>query len=108
MGGKIAVLIAGYENELDKCFFDYKELGQIFINKLLDNEWKLDDSLNLDDKNKLNEFFQKNYDSFKNFGGDMETLLFSSKIAHSKRIFGKKPTLRKKMTLSDIKLGFDL
>ena len=125
--GKFAVIIAGYENELDKCFFnyneglvrrfpfkyvidsyDYKELGQIFINKLLDNEWILDESLNLDDKNKLNEFFQKNYDSFKNFGGDMETLLFSSKIAHSKRIFGKKPELRKKMILSDIKLGFDL
>jgi hypothetical protein len=64
--------------------------------------------LNLDDKNKLNDFFKKNYDSFKNFGGDMETLLFNSKIAHSKRIFGKKPELRKKMKFSDIKLGFEL
>lgn len=124
--GKFAVIVAGYENELDSCFFnyneglvrrfpfkymiesyDYKELGQIFINKLSENGWILDESLNLDDNNKLNEFFKKNYDSFKNFGGDMETLLFSAKIAHSKRIFGKNPELRKKMTISDINSGFE-
>lgn len=125
--GKFAVIIAGYDNELENCFFnyneglvrrfpfkysiesyDYNELGQIFINKLLENGWELEDSLNLDEKNKLNEFFKKNYDSFKNFGGDMETLLFNSKIAHSKRIFGKNPKLRKKMILSDINEGYNL
>ena len=125
--GKFAVIIAGYENELEKCFFnyneglvrrfpfkyviesyDYKELGQIFINKLLENGWILDESLNLKDDNKLNDFFKLNYKSFKNFGGDMEILLFNSKIAHSKRIFGKNPDLRKKMSMSDIKLGYEL
>ena len=124
--GKFAVIIAGYENELENCFFnyneglvrrfpfkytidsyDYKELGQIFINKLSENGWVLDESLNLDDNNKLNDFFKKNYDNFKNFGGDMETLLFSAKIAHSKRIFGKNPELRKKMILDDIDSGFE-
>ena len=88
--------------------YDYKELGEIFLKKLSENEWVLDKSLNLENDNKLNEFFKKNYESFKNFGGDMETLLFNSKIAHSKRIFGKKPELRKKMNMSDIKLGFEL
>lgn len=125
--GKLAVIIAGYENELDKCFFnyneglvrrfpfkyeidsyDFKELGQIFINKLEENNWMLDESLNLNNDNKLNEFFKKNYEMFKNFGGDMETLLFSSKIAHSKRIFGKNPNLRKKMIMEDITLGFEI
>jgi len=124
--GKFAVIIAGYETQLDNCFFnyneglvrrfpfkytidsyDYKELGQIFINKLSENDWMLDKSLNLDDNNKLNDFFKKNYDSFKNFGGDMETLLFNAKIAHSKRIFGKHPELRKKMTINDINSGFE-
>ena len=38
----------------------------------------------------------------------METLLFNSKIAHSKRIFGKNPELRKKMNITDIKLGYEL
>ena len=68
----------------------------------------LDESLNLNNDNKLNEFFKKNYEMFKNFGGDMETLLFSSKIAHSKRIFGKNPNLRKKMIMEDITLGFEI
>ena len=38
----------------------------------------------------------------------MEILLFSTKIAHSLRIFGKDPKLRKKINFEDIKNGFEI
>lgn len=120
--GKFAVIIAGYDNELEKCFFsyndglrrrfpfryeinsyNYSELCEIFINKIIHEKW----SINFDNK-KLLDFFQNKYSDFKNFGGDMEILLFSTKIAHSLRIFGKDPILRKKINLDDLKKGFDI
>ena len=38
----------------------------------------------------------------------MEILLFSTKIAHSLRIFGKDPKFRKKINLDDVKKGFEI
>tara|TARA_X000000950_G_C13876686_1_gene645128 strand:- start:397 stop:1680 length:1284 start_codon:yes stop_codon:yes gene_type:complete len=120
--GKFAVIIAGYDDELEKCFFsyndglrrrfpfryeinayNYSELCEIFIKKIIFEDWKI----NFENK-KLLEFFQKKYNDFKNFGGDMEILLFSTKIAHSLRIFGKDPKLRKKINFEDIKNGFEI
>lgn len=125
--GQFAVIIAGYENELENCFFSYndglrrrfpfryeinsytfEELGKIFINKIKDNNWKIDETLNLEKNNKLYDFFQKNYDNFTNFGGDMEILLFSTKIAHSIRIFGKNPKFRKQINLEDLFNGYKI
>ena len=120
--GKFAVIIAGYDDELEKCFFsyndglrrrfpfryeintyNYSELCEIFMKKIIFEDW----SISFDNK-KLLEFFQKKYNDFKNFGGDMEILLFSTKIAHSLRIFGKDPKLRKKINLDDVKKGFEI
>lgn len=120
--GKFAVIIAGYDDELEKCFFsyndglrrrfpfryeintyNYSELCEIFVKKIIFEDW----SVSFDNK-KLLEFFQKKYNDFKNFGGDMEILLFSTKIAHSLRIFGKDPKLRKKINLDDVKKGFEI
>ena len=54
------------------------------------------------------EFFKQKYKDFTSFGGDMEILLFSTKIAHSLRIFGKNPKLRKKINLEDLQKGFEI
>ena len=120
--GKFAVIIAGYDNELEKCFFsyndglrrrfpfryeinsyNYSELSKIFTKKIESEKWNLD----IDNK-KMLEFFKQNYKDFTSFGGDMEILLFSTKIAHSLRIFGKDPNLRKKINLDDLQKGFDI
>ena len=120
--GKFAVIIAGYDDELEKCFFsyndglrrrfpfryeintyNYSELCEIFMNKITFEKW----TKNFDD-NELLDFFKKKYHDFKNFGGDMEILLFSTKIAHSLRIFGKNPKLRKKISLEDVNKGFEI
>ena len=122
---KFLVIVAGYEDELESCFFNYnpglqrrfafryniepynfEELGFIFINKL--NEWKISDELKMVEGNNLYNFFKSNYNDFPNYGGDMESLFLSVKIAHSLRIFCKNPNLRKILIFEDIKKGFKI
>ena len=87
------VIIAGYEQELDNCFFSYnpglksrfpwvfktdkysyKDLFDIFCKKVKDINWKID--------NKINPyFFKDNIKYFKYFGRDVETFLSKIKIA---------------------------
>ena len=124
--GEFVVIIAGYENDLETCFFNYndglrrrfpfryeispynhEELGRIFLDKVKSLKWKLDGNLNMDKDGILYNFFKDKYKYFKNYGGDMETLLFSCKICHSKRIFGKDPKLRKTLSFIDIEKGFE-
>ena len=120
--GKIIVIIAGYEHELEKCFFAYNpglkrrfsfrykidnysalELSKIFQKQVKDINWKLDKDIN---EKEFLSFFNKNYNSFTNFGGDMELLLLCTKITHAMRIFGKHPSNRKNINLEDINKGF--
>jgi SpoVK/Ycf46/Vps4 family AAA+-type ATPase len=122
--GKIIVIIAGYEDSLEKCFFaynqglkrrfsfryniddyDYIELSNILKKQIYDINWNLDININNDD---YIEFFKKNYKEFKNFGGDMELLLLCTKIIHSIRIFGKHPKHRKNIILDDIYKGYQM
>lgn len=124
--GQFVVIIAGYDTDLESCFFSYNdglrrrfpfrydimpykfdELGKIFLKKINSFEWKLDKNLQLKKENNLYNFFKDNYEYFKNYGGDMETLLFSCKICHSKRVFGKNPKLRKMLNFEDILNGFE-
>jgi hypothetical protein len=51
------------------------------------------------------DFFEKNYSSFKFYGGDMETLLFNCKLEHSKRTFGTAEP-KKKFNREDLDNGF--
>jgi hypothetical protein len=37
----------------------------------------------------------------------MEMLITYTKIAHSKRVYGKSPDMRKKITLEDLNRGYD-
>lgn len=122
--GKIIVIIAGYEDSLEKCFFAYNpglkrrfsfrykidnynhiELSEILKKQINDINWFLDKDINNDNYIK---FFKKNYKEFKNFGGDMELLLLCTKISHSMRIFGKHPKYRKHINLDDIYNGYNM
>ena len=118
----LMVIIAGYEEELDKCFFNYnqglnsrftwrfkiddytpKELKLIFEKKIKEINWELKSE---------NEFpvhwFEKNSSYFTFYGRDMETLLAKTKIAHSKRVFCKSDDQKKKITLNDLENGFKI
>jgi SpoVK/Ycf46/Vps4 family AAA+-type ATPase len=118
----LMVIIAGYENELKECFFNYnqgldsrftwrfstdeykaEELFKIFLKKVNDIEWTVSED------SKINvEWFKKNMDYFKFFGRDMETLLAKTKIAHSKRVFCKPENEKKKLILLDLNKGFEM
>ena len=114
-------IIAGYEKDLDTCFFAYneglkrrfsfkyvidkytaEELAEIFLIKITKDNWMFDES-----KEELNKFFKKNHDKFPRFGGDIETLFLKTKIMHSRRIMFKDVNLRKKIKMIDINRGFD-
>lgn len=113
-------IIAGYENELNKCFFsfneglksrftwrfkidDYKsdELKQIFIKKVKDIGWTFEDNL-------TDEWFKNNMEYFKYFGRDIETLLSKTKIAHGRRVFCLANEEKKKLNMKDLEKGLKI
>lgn len=49
-----------------------------------------------------------NYDKFPNYGGDIETLFFNIRIAHSLRTIGKLPSIKKYITIEDIIEGLNI
>ena len=59
-------------------------------------------------KDNLLIFFNDNKQYFPNFGGDIETLIFQSKIEHCKRVFFKDANEQKILTLDDIKNGLEV
>jgi hypothetical protein len=121
---KFICIIAGYPDQLDKCFFsanpglkrrfpfkysiekyNSNELGDIFYKMMKKNEWNFIENFNLDE---FKKFLEINYDEFGNFGGDMETLFFNVKIAHAKRVACKNFNIRKKINFDDIINGFEM
>lgn len=118
----LMVIIAGYEKELKDCFFSCnqgldsrftwrfktdnysaEDLYKIFVKKVNDIGWELHE------ESKISvEFFKKNYDYLKFFGRDIETVLAKTKIAHSKRVFCKPNSEKKKITLKDLEKGFEM
>ena len=120
---ELMVIIAGYERELNDCFFaynqgldsrftwrfkteDYKaeDLYKIFLKKVKDINWTVDET---DDKIGVN-WFEKNVDYFKFFGRDIETLLSKIKIAHSRRVFCKGLAEKTKITFKDLEKGLQI
>ena len=116
----LMVIIAGYENELDECFFSLnsglksrfswkfkideytaKELCEIFEKKVAESKWVLDNDANWSPK-----WVETNIRNFKNYGRDIEQLLYYVKICHSRRIYGKSKELAKIITKDDIEKGF--
>lgn len=123
------MIIAGYKEELDKCFFaqnkgldrrfpwryeikeyDHKNLKDIFKYQVLENNWKLDKYLS-DDKN-LDSFFEKYKKEpnglFENNGGDTLLLFDKAKIIHSRRMFGEDFHLKKKLSIDDLTQAINL
>ena len=116
----LMVIIAGYEKELNECFFSYNEglnsrfiwrfkvddyvaedLRNIFVKKARDFGWSVDEELKV-------EWFEKNMKYFKYYGRDMETLFTKTKIAHSRRVFCKPDEMKKKIIMKDLENGFEL
>jgi hypothetical protein len=60
------------------------------------------------EEDKLLIFFEKNKQYFPNFGGDIEILIFQSKIEHCKRVFFKDDNKKKILTLEDINNGLEI
>ena len=120
--GELMVIIAGYEQELDGTFFrvnqglnsrfiwrftmepyESDELIDIFKKIVENNNWKLGEDTDIDV-----EWFKKNYKDFSSYGRDMEQLFTYTKISHSRRVYGKDPSIRKKINMDDIKKGFEV
>lgn len=116
----LMVIIAGYEKDLDNCFFSYNqglnsrftwrfktddynsdELRQIFHKKVKDIGWKLKS-----EKIPSIKWFDDKKDYFKYYGRDMETLLSKVKIVHSRRVFCLSDEDKKILTQEDIDGGF--
>jgi len=119
----LMVIIAGYENELNQCFFNYnqglesrfawrfktdeysgKDLHDIFIKKVKEIEWSV-----CENENAITpQWFEKNIDYFKFYGRDIESLLAKTKIAHSKRVFCKDKSEKRKLILEDLDNGLKM
>ena len=116
----LMVIIAGYEKELNECFFSFNEgldsrfiwrfkvddyvaedLRDIFVKKARDFGWSVNEELSV-------EWFEKNMKYFKYYGRDMETLFTKTKIAHSRRVFCKPDEMKKKIIMKDLENGFEL
>jgi stage V sporulation protein K len=117
---ELMVIIAGYEKEINECFFSYNEglssrftwrfntdeynsseLYQIFKKKVDNIRWTLDNEITA-------KWFDKNNKHFKFQGRDMEILLFKTKIVHSKRVFCRPLEEKTKIIVKDLEKGLEL
>jgi len=121
----LMVIIAGYETELNECFFgcnqglssrftwrfkvdEYSasDLYNIFLKKVNEGGWTKEVEKG---KEKINEiWFEKHKSSFKFYGRDIETLFAKTKIAHSRRVFCLGPESKRIITIADLNKGLDV
>jgi len=118
----LMVIIAGYEEELNNTFFsanagmnsrfiwrfkidDYTagELREILLKMVEESDWNF-----MDKEDVKVKWFEEKKKTFEHYGRDMEMLFTYMKVCHSKRIYGKSPDLRKKLTSEDMKEGYDM
>ena len=118
----LMVIIAGYENELKECFFNYnqgldsrftwrfktdeytgEDLYNIFLKKVNEIGWTVHE-----DSNITTDWFTKNKEYFRFYGRDIETVLAKTKISHSRRVFCRPIEEKKKITLKDLEKGFEI
>jgi SpoVK/Ycf46/Vps4 family AAA+-type ATPase len=116
----LMVIIAGYENELNECFFNYnqglnsrfawrfkmddysgEDLYKIFVKKVHMYNWEVTHDI-------TSLWFDKNIGHFRFFGRDIENLLAKTKIVHSKRVFCKNIVEKKKIKLEDLENGLTM
>jgi hypothetical protein len=118
----LMVIIAGYEKELNECFFDYnqglnsrftwrfktgeynaEDLYKIFVKKVNDGGWYLSNNSGINV-----QWFEKHKSHFKFYGRDIETLFAKTKIAHSRRVFCLDASVKKHLTLKDLEEGLKI
>jgi hypothetical protein len=118
------VIIAGYEKELNDCFFslneglnsrftwrfkldEYKpgELKSIYEKQVHDYGWTI---AGCGGETLPESWFASRMDYFTTYGRDMETLFTKTKIAHSRRVFCLPSTEKKIITFTDLENGFKL
>jgi SpoVK/Ycf46/Vps4 family AAA+-type ATPase len=124
------VIIAGYEKELNDCFFSlneglnsrftwrfkldpYKpsELKSIYVKQVSDYGWKIATAAGavpVDTDILPLSWFESHMDYFTTYGRDMETLFTKTKIAHSRRVFCLPICEKKIITFADLENGFKL
>lgn len=128
------VIIAGYEKELNDCFFSlneglnsrftwrfkldsYKpgELKSIYEKQVRDFGWTIASTVAasaaasaVDGHGLREDWFAANMDYFTTYGRDMETLFTKTKIAHSRRVFCLPPSAKTEITMTDLENGFKL
>jgi SpoVK/Ycf46/Vps4 family AAA+-type ATPase len=112
----LMVIIAGYDSELNDCFFGYnqglksrfawkfhidgysaEELNYIFLLKLT----KLTNAHQLLD---MSKWFSKRMNHFTSYGRDIDTFIAKIKIAHSRRTFCKTDD---GITMADVEKGYE-
>jgi SpoVK/Ycf46/Vps4 family AAA+-type ATPase len=117
----LMVIVAGYEKELNNCFFNYnqglnsrftwrfktqeysgEELYKIFLKKVNESGWFLENNSKIQVG-----WFEKNKLHFKSFGRDIENLFAKTKIAHSRRVFCLDSSLKKYLTIKDLDKGLE-
>jgi SpoVK/Ycf46/Vps4 family AAA+-type ATPase len=118
----LMVIIAGYEMDLNSCFFNYnqglnsrftwrfktdeynaEDLYKIFLKKVNDGGWFVSDKSEIDVK-----WFEKHKNHFKFYGRDIETLFAKTKIAHSRRVFCLEDSVKKYVTIKDLDKGLEI
>ena len=116
----LMVIIAGYEEELNNCFFSFnpglrsrfpwtfktdkyspEDLFKIFCKKVKEINWKINNSL---DEN----FFKRNIKYFKHYGRDVELFLSKTKIAHARRVFSLSDDQKTILSKDDLDEGLKL
>lgn len=114
----LMVIIAGYESELNDCFFGYnqglksrfawkfqidgytaEELNRIFLLKLT----KLT-NINPTLETSMSKWFSKRMNHFTSYGRDIDTFIAKIKIAHSRRTFCKTDD---GITMVDVEKGYE-
>lgn len=118
----LMVIIAGYETDLNSCFFNYnqglnsrftwrfktdeytaEDLYKIFLKKINDGGWFISENSEIDVK-----WFEKHKKNFKFYGRDIETLFAKTKIAHSRRVFCLDDSIKKHITIKDLDKGLEI
>jgi SpoVK/Ycf46/Vps4 family AAA+-type ATPase len=122
---ELMVIIAGYEKELNDCFFSYNEglssrftwrykienydsteLRKIFEKIVKDNGWTL--AFKFDRDAIKDEWFRTRQQYFKYFGRDIEVFFTKTKIAHARRVFYLPVKDRRSLIMDDLDAGFEL
>lgn len=124
----LMVIIAGYKDELKKCFFSYnpglesrftwsyeidnynsKEMSKIFKKKINESKWKIEENIDLE------KWFEKNNDKFVSYGRDIEVLFSKVKICHSRNLINinfcnnnKINKEKKTITIDDLEEGLKM